>query len=355
MEHVVAADLVGAVRETVRVLVARRLQQQLGRVGGAARDDDDVAREPLLGPVPLDDHLADGGAFPVRLEPHDLRVRQQRHVRVLEGRPNAEHLGVGLRVHEAGEAVAGRTADAGRERRVRLVEHDPARRVERVVAGCREVVGELLDPRLVRHGGMRIGRAGRRLGRVLAARAVHLVELLRERVVRLQLVVRDRPGRRDAVVVAKLPEVLLAQAVERGAVELRRSTDEVVDTGLEGLAARVVPRVRRDVAVVHEHVLVRPVLRLARKPVAALEQEDPLAGRGEVAGERAAAGAGADDDHVVGVHGLLLQRGFGLARQYCASISGTMIRAAASSSARCENACGKLPRCRPVSASNSSA
>ncbi len=32
-----------------------------------------------------------------------------------------------------------------------------------------------------------------------------------------------------------------------------------------------------------------------------------------------------------------------------------MIRAAASSSARCENACGKLPRCRPVSASNSSA
>ena len=38
------------------------------------------------------------------------------------------------------------------ERHVRLVEHDPARRVERVVPGRREVVGELLDPRLVRHG-----------------------------------------------------------------------------------------------------------------------------------------------------------------------------------------------------------
>ena len=38
-----------------------------------------------------------------------------------------------------------------------------------------------------------------------------------------------------------------------------------------------------------------------------------------------------------------------------ASSSGTMIRAAASISARCEKACGKLPRCRPVSASNSSA
>ena len=37
------------------------------------------------------------------------------------------------------------------------------------------------------------------------------------------------------------------------------------------------------------------------------------------------------------------------------SRSARMIRAAASISARCENACGKLPRCRPVSASNSSA
>ena len=41
--------------------------------------------------------------------------------------------------------------------------------------------------------------------------------------------------------------------------------------------------------------------------------------------------------------------------QYCASISGTMIRAAASIKARCENACGKFPRWRPVPASNSSA
>jgi hypothetical protein len=35
--------------------------------------------------------------------------------------------------------------------------------------------------------------------------------------------------------------------------------------------------------------------------------------------------------------------------------SARMIRAAASISARCENACGKFPRCRPVEASNSSA
>jgi hypothetical protein len=61
----------------------------------------------------------------------------------------------------------------------------------------------------------------------------------------------------------QLPEVLAAQAVEGGAVELGRSPDEVVDLGLERLAVGVVPRVRRHVAAVDEHVLRRPVLRLA--------------------------------------------------------------------------------------------
>ena len=43
VEHVVAADLVGAVGEPVGMAVVRRRQQQLGRVGGAGRDHDDVA------------------------------------------------------------------------------------------------------------------------------------------------------------------------------------------------------------------------------------------------------------------------------------------------------------------------
>ena len=105
----------------------------------------------------------------------------------------------------------------------------------------------------------------------------------------------------------QLAEVLLAKPVQRRAVHLRRASDEVVHSRLEGLSARVVPRVRRDVAVVHEHVLVRPVLGLARKPVATLEQEDALSGWSEVAGERPATRAGPDDDHVVGVHRSLLR------------------------------------------------
>ena len=291
----------------------------------------------------LDHDLGHRRAVGARLELDHLRVRQQLDVLVLERRPHAEHVRVRLAVHRAREAVAVHAADAGAVGQVRLVQADAARRVERVVAGRLEVVRELLDPRLVRDGRERIGRARVPLGRVLAARAVHLVVLLGQRVVRLELVVGDRPGRRDPVVVLKLAEVLGPQPVERRSVELGRAADEVVDLRLERLAVLVVPGVLGDVAVVDEDVLRQPVLRLARQPVAALEQQDPLARWREVARERPASGPGADDDHVIGVH------------QMSADSSGRMIRPAASISARCENACGKLPRCRPVSASNSSA
>ena len=70
---------------------------------------------------------------------------------------------------------------------LRLVEQYPAGGVERVQSRLGEVIGELLDPRLVRDRRERIGRAGGWLGRILAVGAVDLVELLGLRVVRLHL------------------------------------------------------------------------------------------------------------------------------------------------------------------------
>ena len=103
--------------------------------------------------------------------------------------------------------------------------------------------------------------------------------------------------------VAELAEVLLAQAVERRAVELGGAADEVMDLRLEGLGGlAVVPGLLGDVAVVDEHVRRGPVLRLAPQPVPALEQQDPLARGGEAIDEGAAPGAAADDDHVVVAH-----------------------------------------------------
>ena len=253
-----------------------------------------------VSPSALDDHAGDGGAGRVGFQLHRPRVPQQGDVVVLEGGPDADHLGVGLGVQRAREAVAFPALHAGAVGQVGLVDQDPARGVERMVALLLQVVGELLDARLMRDRGVRVGRARRRLGRVLPPRPVHLIEVLGGRVVRLHVLIGDGPGGRQPVVVLQLAEVLLAHAVQRGAVQLGGAADEVVHLRLEErLVLGAVPVVGRDVAAVHEHVQGGPVLRLAGQPVAAFEQQDALARRGEVAGERAAARPGPDDDDVI--------------------------------------------------------
>src|ERR1700733_1894878 len=112
--------------------------------------------------------------------------------------------------------------------------------------------------------------------------------------------------------VAQLAEVLLAHAVQGGAVQLGGAADEVVHLRLEErLVLDAVQVVGRDVAAVLEDLQGGPVLRLAGQPVAAFEQQDPLSRRGEVAGEGAAARPGPDDDDVItfGHVGLLLSNG----------------------------------------------
>src|SRR5213083_2471820 len=111
----------------------------------------------------------------------------------------------------------------------------------------------------------------------------------------------------------KFAEVFLTQAVKGRAVELGRSADEVVHLRLERLPLLVIPGIGRHVPVVDEDVLGLPVRRLARGPVAPLEQQDSLSGRREMSRQRATARARSDDDDVVGLH-----------CQLSSSISGTM-------------------------------
>ncbi len=248
----------------------------------------------------------------VGLEPAYDGVADQVEVVVLHRRPYGDHLGVGLGVHQAREAIARRAADARAGGRFRLVEQDARRRVERMEPDLGQVVEELLDAGLVRDRGMGIRRRRRRLGGILTPGAVHLVELLGLRVVRLEVAVVDGPGRRDPVVVLELAEVALPEPVQGGSVELRRAADEVVDLGLERLAVLVVPAVGRHVPVVDEDRRRIPVLDLARQPVTALQDQDPLAGRCQPVRQGAAACPRPDDDHVVVVvpvvvHGLPLR------------------------------------------------
>ena len=165
VEHVVPSDLVGSVGQAVRMAVVRRCQQQLRRVRRSARDDHDVGRERLRLALSFDDHAGDRPARGVGLEAHGPGVGHQGDVRLLESGSDAEHLRVRLGVHEAGEPIARAASDARAERHIRFVQHHAARGVERVVARCREVVGQLLDPRLVRQRRERVGPARRGLGR----------------------------------------------------------------------------------------------------------------------------------------------------------------------------------------------
>src|SRR6516164_898016 len=98
-------------------------------------------------------------------------------------------------------------------------------------------------------------------------------------------------------------EIAFAQAQQDGAVHLGVAADPVMDARVERLAVLVMPGLTRLVAVLGEHGVRTPVFSLARQVIAAFEDQDALARWGEPVGERAAAGAAADDDYVVTLSG----------------------------------------------------
>src|SRR5262245_10933646 len=297
--HVVAADDARAVRQPLRVAAARRSQEQRGGVDGAAGDHDDTARVRLLRAVPLHVHRRDFAAAGTGLEARDIGARDQGDVRVLEGGIDADHLRVGLGVDEAREAVTGVAADALAPPGIAVVAHDADGQRERLVPDPRQVVDELLDPRLVAERWEAIRCARRRLRRVGPPLAVHLVEMLGLRVIGLEILVGYGPGGGDAAVLPDHAEILPAQAQERRAVELGVAAHEVVGARNEFLAVLVEPRVLDVVATVHDDGVGVPVLLLARHVVASLEEQDALACGREPVGQRSASRSGPDDDHVV--------------------------------------------------------
>ena len=170
--------------------------------------------------------------------------------------------------------------------------------MERVIPATLQFAEQLVDAGLVRHRRPRVLLAPRTLGRVVAVVAVHLVEPLRLRVIGLEVVIGHRPGRRQPVDVLEVAEVLGSEPVQRGAVHLRRTADEVVHLRLERGAVGVVPRVGRDVAPVDEDRLGVPVRHLTREEVAAFEQQDAFPRCGQCVRQRPTARAGPDDDHI---------------------------------------------------------
>jgi len=91
--------------------------------------------------------------------------------------------------------------------------------VKRIQAEPLEVVRELLQARLVTHCRMRVGRASVRLGGIFAGIAVYVIKFFCFRVIRLQIIVSDRPSGRHAAMVFDFAEIFLAQPKQRRAEE----------------------------------------------------------------------------------------------------------------------------------------
>src|SRR5882724_138242 len=106
---------------------------------------------------------------------------------MLDGFIDAHNLRVGLCAHEASKAVAGVATDATAFVRVSFIKHYPDWNMEGFKSRACEVVGQLLNARLMADGGPGIGRVGRRFGRIFPTIAVHLVEILGLRVVGLEI------------------------------------------------------------------------------------------------------------------------------------------------------------------------
>src|SRR5713101_4675390 len=128
---------------------------------------------------------------------------------------------------------------------------------------------------------------------------MHLVKVLSLAVVRLQVLIADRPSRRNTVMVTDLTEVLLTQADQRCAVEFSVATDVIVRTGVKLLTVLVKPRFLDVVAGLDVDRVRVPVFLLTRDIRTAFEQQDPFARRRQFVGQRPAARAGTNDDDIV--------------------------------------------------------
>src|SRR5688572_24325030 len=143
--------------------------------------------------------------------------------------------------------IAGVAANAEAFARILFIDPDPQRDVKRLQTHPFEIVVEMLYALFVTYCRILVRRAGPRVGRVLAAIAVHLIEMFGLGVIRLQLVVADGPRGRDAAVMTNLAKVFLAEAKERRAVEFRVAADEIIRMRMELFAVNVAPRLFRVV------------------------------------------------------------------------------------------------------------
>ena len=86
-----------------------------------------------------------------------------------------------------------------------------------MVAGRYQVVAELGNPRLVGNRRARIGSRWQAISRIVPPQPVNVVHVLGSCVVRLEVLIADRPSWQDAVVMVQLSEITFPEAMESAA------------------------------------------------------------------------------------------------------------------------------------------
>src|SRR3954449_8326021 len=143
-------------------------------------------------------------------------------------RVDADYLRVRLRLHKTRESVHPVAADAHTVPRCPAVlvldEVDTDRQMERMQPLFLQVVAQLLDARLVLDRREPVLLTGGTLGGILAVATVDPVEVLGLGVVRLEVLVPQRPRGRDSAMMPQFAEVLGPQPEQGGTVELGIAT-----------------------------------------------------------------------------------------------------------------------------------
>src|SRR5205814_981899 len=111
-------------------------------------------------------------------------------------------------------------ANTGALGAVLFVQHNAQRDMERPMSQLYQIVMQRLDTGFMADGGMRERRGLRRIGRVFAACAMYMIEILRLQVVGRQLFVADRPGGGNTAMMANSAEILFTETKQRSAIEL---------------------------------------------------------------------------------------------------------------------------------------
>ena len=97
---------------------------------------------------------------------------------------------------------------------------------------------------------------------------------------------------------ANLTEVFFPETEQRGAVEFCIAADVVVGVRMQLFAVLVVPHLFGLVLSFEVYGAGIPVVFFARNVAAAFQEQDALAGGSQFMGQRAAACAGPDNDHI---------------------------------------------------------